>query len=313
MAKLDGVIQFTGKLGQTVGVKGQDGRNVLRVRRNTIKNPKTDAQCAQRMICTTAAQAVSQLKQILNNSFEGKSFGAKSLQHARSLYMRMLRTVPSLDGNGMVYLPKGSLKFPVNTYPLSEGSLPNPGVSFDTTDNFLIVQSAIAADAIATATAKQAFPNVEVGHQITIVTAHDNGASRKVVSFCRFAFKDNTTPVFITSEGAATLNPAAIDVSLAEGNWDKLVFFARIDNILHIELVEFAGGNIVVGASLIVSDKAGGKRSSAFLMIDTDASDAERGGLSAAEAMPTYGDNAASLNLQSDYYLQNSLTPEAGE
>ncbi len=313
MAKLDGVIQFTGKLGQTVGAKGQDGRNVLRVRRNTIKNPKTDAQCAQRMICTTAAQAVSQLKQILNNSFEGKSFGAKSLQHARSLYMRMLRTVPSLDGNGMVYLPKGSLNFPINKYPLSEGSLPDPGVNIDTTDGILSVQSAIAAGAIATATAKQAFPKVEVGHQITIVVAHDNGASREVVSFCRFAFKNNTTPVFITSEGTTTLNPAAIDLSLAEGNWDKLGFEVDVDSFLRIDLVKFIGGDAAIGASFIVSDKAGGKRSTAFLKVNTDVSDAERGGLPAAEAMPTYGDNAASLNLPSDYYLQNSMTPEAGE
>ena len=345
MAKLDGVIQFTGKLGQTVGAKGQDGRNVLRVRRNTIKNPKTDAQCAQRMICTTAAQAVSQLKQILNNSFEGKSFGAKSLQHARSLYMRMLRTVPSLDGNGMVYLPKGSLKFPVNKYILSQGTL--PGIKFawvPAEENTIEIRTALDAPALPAAleTIKpsQLFPSVEVGNQITLVSVHaiENGGLLSggdivpTVGYCRFAFKNDNLPALVkVDEYDFNLNTEAIEMTLAEGPWESVRFYAESNDSTDPEAesrfsygcvglkvgLNLVGDYMVVPATaLIVSDKIGGKRSSTSFVFNPQIETAQtnyRGGLSAAEAMPTYGDNAASLNLPSDYYLQNSLTPETGE
>lgn len=312
MAKLDGVIQFTGKLGQTVGVKGQDGRNVLRVRRNSIKNPKTDAQCAQRMICTTAAQAVSQLKQILNNSFEGKSFGAKSLQYARSLYMRMLRTTPSLDGNGMVYLPKGSLNFPVNAYPLSQGSLRSTGGSYDAQAGSSIVFLPAAFTGVPTAS--QLFPQVEVGNQITILAVGQDQSLRNKVSICRFAFKDDKTPALVSiGEGEFKINPEAINANLAEGDFGKIVITEESGRF-SFNVSEMLAAETIIAAATIVSDKINGKRSTDFLEFSADILSTEnRGGLSAAEAMPTYGDNAASLNLVSDYYLQNSLTPEAGE
>lgn len=47
MAKLVGIFQFNGKLGETVGMKGADGANYVRTR-VTPMNPKTDLQTDQR-------------------------------------------------------------------------------------------------------------------------------------------------------------------------------------------------------------------------------------------------------------------------
>lgn len=47
MAKLVGIFQFNGKLGETVGMKGTDGKNYVRTR-VTPNNPKTVLQSAQR-------------------------------------------------------------------------------------------------------------------------------------------------------------------------------------------------------------------------------------------------------------------------
>lgn len=47
MAKLVGIFQFNGKLGETVGMKGADGKNYVRTRVTPL-NPKTDAQTDQR-------------------------------------------------------------------------------------------------------------------------------------------------------------------------------------------------------------------------------------------------------------------------
>lgn len=305
MAKQTGVISFTGKLGQVVGAAGQDGRNILRVRRYSIKNPRTDAQCAQRMICTTAAQAVAALKEILSNSFEGKSFGAKSIQHARSLYMKMLRTAPSLADNGMVYLPKGSLNFPVNAYILAQGSLPVPEYSYDGADGLIIQKEATAT--LAALTASKAFPSIAVGNQITILVALENGGKTSV-QYCRFAFKDDTTPAFIQdgeNPNSYLLNPAAIDTSLAEGKWNEIQFIFTLEQThINPDLEAWVGAS-VVGVSVIVSDKVNNKRADAVLHLNENA--LERGGVDAAEAMPTYADGGQALNVQSDYYLQNSV------
>lgn len=47
MAKLVGIFQFNGKLGQTVGMKGADGKNYVRTLVTPL-NPKTDLQTDQR-------------------------------------------------------------------------------------------------------------------------------------------------------------------------------------------------------------------------------------------------------------------------
>lgn len=306
MAKNSGIIQFTGKLGELVGAQGQDGRTIIRQRRYTIKNPKTDAQCAQRMIFATAGQAVAQLKPILNNSFEGKSFGAKSIQYARSLFLRLLRTAPSLDNNGMVYLPKGSLNFPVNAYPLSQGTLGDGGFVADLDHSSFNVTSSLPAGGLAVATASQVFSKVAVGHQISIVVAL-NAGGKTFVKLCRFAFKDDSTPCLIAGSTADSfkLNPAAIDLSLAEGNLDILTFVSGGANTTEIDLE--TGEDVVMGLAAIISDKIGGQRSTSYLDVDTSLAEL-RGGVSAAEALPTYADGASSLNLPSDYYLQNSVS-----
>lgn len=306
MAKNSGIIQFTGKLGELVGAQGQDGRTIIRQRRYTIKNPKTDAQCAQRMIFATAGQAIAHLKPILNNSFEGKSFGAKSIQYARSLYLRMLRTAPSLDNNGMVYLPKGSLNFPANAYPLSQGSLPSVQSSASLEQRLISVDSNATEATMATVTAANLFPQVAVGHQMTFVVADVDNYGKSGVQICRFAFKDNTAPALISSDSGYKLNPAAIDASLAEGKWDQLVFSSSLNAVV-VDMSAMVRGALV-GYSIIISDKINGKRSSETLIIDEDSALETRGGMSAAEALPTYADGASSLNLPSDYYLQNSVS-----
>lgn len=48
MAKQVSVIQFTGKLGPTVGFRGSEGKVLMRQRLDTIANPQTEEQVAQR-------------------------------------------------------------------------------------------------------------------------------------------------------------------------------------------------------------------------------------------------------------------------
>lgn len=59
MAKIKGIFQFNGKIGEAVGMKGDDGLNYARVRVRKIANPNTEAQQNTRTIASLAGKISS--------------------------------------------------------------------------------------------------------------------------------------------------------------------------------------------------------------------------------------------------------------
>lgn len=59
MGKIRGIFQFTGKLGEAVGMKGDDGQNYARVRVREVANPNTEAQQDVRTIASLAGKISS--------------------------------------------------------------------------------------------------------------------------------------------------------------------------------------------------------------------------------------------------------------
>lgn len=78
MATQTSTLTIKGKLGNVVGYKNR-GKNIARIRVESIKNPNTTGQAIQRMITATNARAYSRLKKISDHSFEGVSYGQKSM------------------------------------------------------------------------------------------------------------------------------------------------------------------------------------------------------------------------------------------
>jgi hypothetical protein len=78
MATQTSTLTIKGKLGNVVGYKNR-GKNIARIRVESIKNPNTTGQAIQRMITATNARAYSRLKKICDHSFEGVSYGQKSM------------------------------------------------------------------------------------------------------------------------------------------------------------------------------------------------------------------------------------------
>lgn len=316
MAQIEGVIQYTGKLGQTVGYKGRNGKNYMRVRKTSIKNPKTSLQAIQRMITSTVAVAVSYLTEILDNSVEGKSNGAATLDYIRSRWMNMLRAADVTQSpSTYLYLPKGRKIFVPNRYLLSQGRLAAPGFSVDG-EAMIIMNADTVVSSPDQATASQLFPEVRVGDQITIIIISSPGNLEFTdAQYCRFALKDDTTPALIASGTSFVLNPEAVDVAKASGKWRELTFNV-LDEHLHIYADALSLNSVsetgqCLAAGLIVSNIENKQRSTSYLeLADVEAL---YDYLSGGDVYPTYQTSSTDIDMASDVYLNNSARRNAAE
>lgn len=298
MAKQIGAVQFTGKFGDVVGARGI-GKKILRAKADSIHNPRTDAQCIQRMICATAGVAVGFLKEILNNSVEGKISGAQTMNYLRGQWMRQLRSANMLEPtNKFQYVPKGVKSFTCNPYLLSVGTLQAPAITFEQSSGTIGI--ATMGTPTGVVTASQLFPTVALGNQFTIIGVFfDDEKVYNGVNYCRFAFKTDGVPALVARAGGFALNPAAIDLNKAEGAWDKLVF----THALEISLLEFCDPYDVLAAGLIISNIEDKKRSTSYLVTDTEF---DPGEWAASLVYPTYAQQATPIDMASPIYLNNS-------
>lgn len=316
MGKITSIITFTGKLGNTVGSKGLRGRHLIRARQYEVKNPRSNAQNVQRMIFATAATSLSYLTEILNNSFEGKAFGQESLSYARKVNLDLLRNMnPTSAASIGAYLKKGDKFFAPNTYILSQGRLVSPSVEIiEGADYQFQIDGMTAADA--QKTASQLFPNIAVGDQITYIGVAATGLSVTSgvdaeiytdVRYCRFAFKDDTTPALVSEGGKYHLNPAAIDLVKAKGDWQKLEFESTEGYVNSMSFHDSYTDELVACA-ILVSNLENNQRSTTRLVVSRALDWKWRG----AEAYPTYGNVAAEqYDFASDIYLNNSARRSA--
>lgn len=308
MAIQSGVIQYSGKLGQTVGMSGQNGKNYMRVRRDTIKNPRSAGQAIQRMIASTVSVAISYLTEILNNSVEGKTNGAQTLNYLRSIWMNMLRTADAAQTpSTYLYLPKGKKIFVPNRYLLSQGRLAAPTFTVDESAS-LVLQSAVVTSSPGVGTASQLFPDVRVGDQITVIIVSGLGLDYTEAQYCRFAFKNDTTPVLIEDGTSWVLNPAAVDLAKAAGKWAELTF-GIYDEQLHINAEALSLSSVndngqCFGAGVIVSNIENKQRSTSYFV--SSGVEALADYLCGGDVYPSYMTGSTDIDLASEIYLNNS-------
>lgn len=118
MARQRGVIQFTGKLGQTVGMKNPYNTDqYLREYISDVNNPRTAAQAAQRMRMTPAVNFYRQLGYIINHAYQGTRYKAPS---QRRFMSDALKDTTLL----IPFQNKGDQRFVPGNYIISSGTLP---------------------------------------------------------------------------------------------------------------------------------------------------------------------------------------------
>lgn len=316
MGKITSIITFSGKLGNTVGSKGLRGRHLIRARQYDVKNPRSNAQNVQRMIFSTAATSLAYLTEILNNSFEGKAFGQESLSYARKVNLDLLRNMnPTSSITGGHFLKKGEKFFAPNEYILSQGTLASPAFTIVNGADFSIkfVNSPIPTAAL---TASQLFPTVAVGDQITIISVAasyrnyntEDEVGYTEVRYCRFAFKDDTTPALVSDgEGGFAINPDAIDLVKAKGDWNKLTFAVEESGLVYTQGMHSAVPAGLMAAAVLVSNLENNRRSNSRMAVLKPASVLYDWLWHGGDAYPTYGNVAAEqYDFASDVYLNNS-------
>lgn len=318
MGKITSIITFSGKLGNTVGSKGLRGRHLIRARQHDVKNPRSNAQNVQRMIFATAATSLAYLTEILNNSFEGKAFGQESLSYARKVNLDLLRGMnPTSSITGGHFLKKGEKFFAPNEYILSQGILNSPDfILTDGADYSIRFTGSPAWNA--TLTASQIFPDVAVGDQITIISVGAGARSYRdevekgctEVRYCRFAFKDNTTPALVSDgEGGFVINPAAIDLVKAKGPWNKLTFDTSENGLVSTVGMHSAVPAGLMAAAVLVSNLENNRRSNSRMAVLTPSTVTRDWLWHGGDAYPTYGNvSADQYDFASDVYLNNSAS-----
>lgn len=117
-----GVIQFRGKLGQTVGAKKTSWQRANTIRaRVAPSNPKTYKQALQRMKMAAATKLAGALDPVISRSWQSVGYGKASRDHfVKLLTSKTFEQNPNYD---LPYIPKGFTSALPAVCPVASGTL----------------------------------------------------------------------------------------------------------------------------------------------------------------------------------------------
>ena len=120
-----------GKVGSLVFSRA-NGKQIVRSRAEVVKNPRTQAQMIQRIMLNTIAQGYSNMKAIVDHSFEGLSAGQASMSYFMQRNLDNLRTKVAneiAEGKSLSeifdFSPLKTNVLAVNAYEIAKGTLPS--------------------------------------------------------------------------------------------------------------------------------------------------------------------------------------------
>ncbi len=303
-----------GKLGDVVLSRAY-GQQISRARARVIKNPRTKGQQVQRIILATVTKAYSQMKPIVNHSFQGVAYGAASMNRFNQLNMDFLRNqlgANGLDNDGETpdkwawfITQQNQLAVP-NRWAISRGTLPT--VDFapsyaDPEESFGIVfnQTTISADNNVSYAQFVQQLGIEIGDQLTLCAIDSVGKFHYGRFICSPSNGD-------TSKGltnGADFNERTINI---EVEYD--------DGKVCINLPSLVNGNEhAVAWGLILSRKQGTtwQRSNSDMVIWNQ----DFSGIGASMNQALYEVETGALDFASPYYLNNAnqqtATTEGGD
>lgn len=100
-----------------------NGQQITKDRVVDVKNPRTNAQMVQRMIMTTAGAAYNAMREIVDHSFEGYSYGQSCMSRFMSLNVHDMVEDVRGDLGQFSYNPFGDSRLYASPFIMSEGSL----------------------------------------------------------------------------------------------------------------------------------------------------------------------------------------------
>lgn len=99
-----------------------NGKQVTKDRVETVKNPRTPAQMDQRMIMKTTGAAYSAMREIVDHSFQGYSYGMQNMSHFLSVNADKLRSWLNNPAKEPVFVDYGQNYLVANPWRISEGT-----------------------------------------------------------------------------------------------------------------------------------------------------------------------------------------------
>ena len=283
-----------GKLGEGVYYRA-GGKTLARARNRQPRNPKSTAQCQQRLVFSSATRTAKVLREIIDHSFEGIEYGQKSVNHFTQQAVGVLKRhmqSPIMDGVTpyVPALPLGSLtgngvEMVLAEFPMSQGSLePIPAQLIETSADGVQGTHGLRIGAAGIASATKTLANLaefgfERGKQYTfiLIYAHRTKSDGKFdfnvpggIEIARINFSADaaeTTPLFLAAggEGNFTINPAVLNIETST-NYSAVHFMVDADAFPGTAIVD-GGGDIIAGC-VIASEYVNGqwRRSSQVLL-----------------------------------------------
>ena len=303
-----------GKLGDVVLSRAY-GQQISRARARVIKNPKTKGQQVQRIILATVTKAYSQMKAIVNHSFQGVSYGAASMNRFNQLNMDFLRN--QLGANGLDNDAESPLKWAwfttqmnqlavPNRWAISRGTLTTVDFAADYNDpekciGIVFPQTTVPANGILSYDAFSQQLGIEIGDQLTFCAIDGTGKFHYGRFICSPSDGDTTKSVSDTSVwNERTIN---VDVEFDE---NKVV----------VNLISLRDSGLYAAAfGVILSRKQGTnwQRSNSDMVIWN----MDFAGIGASMNQALYEVETGALDFASPYYLNNAnqqtATAEGGD
>lgn len=211
-----------------------NGKQVTKDRVAVVKNPRSTMQMKQRAIMATALHGYSALKEICDHSFEGITYGQKSMNYFVAENARMIRSAaPKVN----LSLYKGNSVS--NAYVIAKGSLPTIVVVPNSQDKIFKIMMGLGAT-FTFGDMMSALGATTIGDMVTFVNLVDNPGGNASVYWLRLKLTEaNKSKSFTASEA-----PNVIE-SLTEGT----DFETNIDNFtaedFTISYIVDGGGNFL--------------------------------------------------------------------
>lgn len=172
-----------------------NGKQVTKDRVTDVKNPRSAMQMKQRAVMATALRGYSALKEICDHSFEGITYGQKSMNYFVSENARMIR---SAAPNVNLSLSKGNSVS--NAYIISKGSLPEVQLISDNVDTERKFMHGVQEASSYTFGYLMADMGANViGDMVTIVMLQDNPGSNASVYWIRLRLTEQNKSIAITT------------------------------------------------------------------------------------------------------------------
>ena len=245
---------WRGKAAGTVYAKGPNGSTIAR-ELVIPTNPRTRKQMAQRMVFATVGSAAKLMKPLINHSFEGVKYGAKSVRRFQSLNVKRMRVFAAADFDHaataancqFLTTTKDISALIPNKYQVSAGSLsPSPVriVVSDTNELMVSIPAASVDRAVhLPVTVGETEATVAVADLVRAIWGIGDGNDQLTV-----ANIITTSPDFLYSYMGST--EAGLQIPYAELHASRLVVDPAFDFSATLKVANVAGGTPTVVSDL---------------------------------------------------------------